>query len=59
VSPWFYVAVAIGVIAAIALVWLLVDLGMRKYAAWRDAEDLRIRNESRRGAFRGTRERLL
>jgi hypothetical protein len=58
-SPLFYVIVVVGVIAAIFLGWLLVDAAMRKYAAWRDARDLRIRNESRRGAFRGSRERLL
>lgn len=61
-SPLFYAVVAIGVIIAIVLVWLLVDGAMRKYADWREARDMRVKNERldryNMGAFRGTKKQL-
>lgn len=61
-SPLFYCVVGIGVIVTIVFVWLLVDAAMRKYAAWREARDMRVKNEQlnryNMAAFRGTKRQL-
>lgn len=57
-SPLFYGLVVLGCAVGIFLAWLLIDGAMRKYAAWREMRDMRVKNERlnryNMAAFRGS-----
>jgi hypothetical protein len=62
-SPLFYGVVVLGCAGTIYFAWLLVSSAIEKYAAWREARDIRIKNETlnryNMAAFRGSKPRQL